>query len=443
MPLLIVLVAVAALLLLISAAKLDPFLALILVAFGVGMAAGMPPERIVASIRTGLGNTLGFLAIVLALGTMLGKMMAESGATERITKTLVGWFGERRLPWALLAVGVIVGLPVFFEVGFVLLVPLIFTLAAETGASLVTLGIPLLAGLSVVHGLVPPHPAALAAVGIYHADVGKTLVDALLVGIPTAIIAGPLYGQLIGRRIHKPVPAEMKAQLTVSGRATGHLPRFSHAVGVALLPVVLMLAPFGAKLALPDGSGLRQVLDFVGDPVVAMLVATLGAFLVLGTFRGMTRRQILKLSHDGLGPIAPILLVIGAGGAFNHVLVDSGVGRYLADLGAHAALSPLVLAWLIAALIRVATGSATVALITAAGIVAPLAASVPGTSPELLVLATGAGSLVLSHVNDAGFWLVKEYFGMTISETLLSWTATETLLSVGALGFTLILARLT
>ncbi|WP_191557490.1 GntP family permease [Metabacillus idriensis] len=446
MLLLIVFAAIVALLLLITVAKLNPFVALIVTAIGVGLATGMPlistnPEvpGIIDSIKAGMGNTLGFLAIVLALGTMLGKMMAESGGAECIANTLIAKFGEKNVHWAMMFVAFIVGIPVFFQVGFVLLIPLVFTIARRTGVSLVSLGVPLVAGLSVVHGLVPPHPAAMAAVGIFKADVGMTILYSIIVGLPTAILAGPVYGKWIGKRIHKTVPKEIGDQLTEQ-KDEKELPGFLNTVITVLIPVFLMLSASIAELFLSKESTAFEVFRFLGDPVVALLIATVYSFFSLGFFRGMNRDKILKLTNDCLAPTATILLVIGAGGAFNKVLLDSGIGDYIAQLAQESNVSPILLAWGIAAMIRVATGSATVSMMTAAGIVAPIAAVVPGVNLELLVLATGAGSLILSHVNDSGFWMIKEYFGMTVKETLQTWTVLETIISVAALVFILLLS---
>ncbi|MCR2807914.1 GntP family permease [Paenibacillus soyae] len=443
MLIMIVLAAILALLLLITVAKLNPFVALIITAIGAGLAAGMPllatenEPGVIDSIKTGMGNTLGFLAIVLALGTMLGKMMAESGGAERIAQTLIRLFGERNVHWAMMVVAFIVGIPVFFQVGFVLLIPLVFTIAKQTGVSLVKIGVPLVAGLSVVHGLVPPHPAAMAAVGIFNADIGTTILYSMIVGLPTAILAGPLYGNWIGRRIHKEVPKQMGDQLTENAEAK-ELPGFFNTVFTILVPVLLMLIATIADFLMEQGvlakeSTLFQVAKFVGDPVVALLIAAVYSFFSLGFFRGFSREKVLKFTNDCLAPTATILLVIGAGGAFNRVLLDSGIGDYIAEIATASHISPILLGWGIAAMIRVATGSATVSMMTAAGIVAPIALAMPGTSAELLVLATGAGSLILSHVNDSGFWLIKEYFGMSVKETLLTWTALETIISVAAL----------
>lgn len=436
--LLYALIAVVALIVLIARFKLNPFVVLILVSLAMGLAAGMPPAAVVKALQDGVGGALGFIAIVVGLGTMLGKMMAESGGAERIAKTLIGLFGEQRVHWAIMFVAFIVGIPVFFQVGFVLLIPLVFTLARSTGTSVIKIGLPLVAGLSVAHGMVPPHPAAMLAVGAYKADVGRTILYAILVGLPTAALAGPVYAAWIAKRIQLPAENPMAAQLTFAERR--ELPGFGITLFTVLVPVLLMLCSSAADVGLDKASELRAVLNFIGNPILSLLLALLFSFWSLGYAQRFNREQILKFTNDCLAPTATILLVIGAGGGFNKVLLESGVGKAIADvaLGSHA--SPLVLAWIVAALIRVATGSATVAMTTSAGIVAPIAAAVPGTSPELLVLATGAGSLALSHVNDSGFWLIKEFFNMSVQQTLKTWTVTETIIGVAGLGFTLLLS---
>ena len=436
--LLYALIAVIALILLIARVKLHPFIAIIVVSLSMGLAAGMPFGGAIKAFQDGVGNVLGFIAIVVGLGTMLGKMMAESGAATRIATTLIDLFGERRVHWAIMFVAFIVGIPVFFQVGFVLLIPLVFTIARRTGMSLIKIGIPLVAGLSVVHGMLPPHPAAMLAVTAYKADVGLTILYGLLVGIPTAALAGPVFASWIAPRIPLLTESPLAAQL--GGESTQETPGFWISVTTVLVPVILMLLSSAADIALAPTSPTRATLHFIGQPIVALLIALLFSFWSLGRTRNFSRDQILKFCNDCLAPTATILLVIGAGGGFNQVLVASGVGGAIAGvaIGSHA--SPLLLAWAIAALIRVATGSATVAMTTAAGIVAPIAASMPGTNAQLLVLATGAGSLVLSHVNDSGFWLIKEFFDMTVPQTLKTWTVAETIIGFAGLGFTLLLS---
>jgi GntP family gluconate:H+ symporter len=438
--LLYALAAVIALIVLIARFKLHPFVALISVSLAMGMAAGMAPAAAVKAFQDGVGNALGFIAIVVGLGTMLGKMMAESGAATRIATTLIDLFGEKRVHWAIMIVAFIVGIPVFFQVGFVLLIPLVFTIARRTGISLVKIGISLVAGLSVVHGMLPPHPAAMLAVTAYNADVGRTILFGLLVGLPTAALAGPIFASWIAPRIVLPAINPLAAQFEGSERPAENAPGFGISLFTVLIPVILMLLASAADAVLDPASSLRGTLHFIGQPIVALLLALLFSFWSLGRPAHFTRAEVMKYCNDCLGPTAPILLVIGAGGGFNQVLVQSGVGRAIAviAIGSHA--SPLLLAWIVAALIRVATGSATVAMTTAAGIVAPIALATPGTHAELLVLATGAGSLVLSHVNDAGFWLIKEFFNMTVPQTLKTWTVAETIIGVAGLGFTLLLS---
>jgi GntP family gluconate:H+ symporter len=432
-------VAIVALVVLIARYKLNPFVTLVLVSLALGVSVGMPMGGIVKAFEAGVGNTLGHIALVVALGTMLGKMMAESGGAERIAHTVIAAFGERRVHWAMAVIAFIVGIPVIFEVGFVLLVPIAFTVAKRTGTNMVFVGIPMVAGLSVVHGLVPPHPAALIAVTAYNADIGRTIAYALLVGLPTAAVAGPLFGKLVSRYVvpdpNNPLMDEMAEQGTPRD-----LPSFGVTLFTILLPVALMLLGSWADLFARPKSLANDLLRLAGNSVVALLIALLVSFWTLGRARGFDRNTILKFTNDCLGPIAAVTLVVGAGGGFGRILMDSGISNAVVGLAMGAHLSPLLLGWLVAALIRVATGSATVAMTTACGIVAPIVARAGGVSPELMVLATGAGSLILSHVNDGGFWLVQEYFGLTVPQTFRTWTVCETIISVMALVLTFALA---
>ena len=432
------LLAVISLIVLIARFKLHPFVALILVSLAMGVAAGMPLAAAVKAFQDGVGSVLGFVAVVVGLGTMLGKLMAESGAATRIATTLIDLFGERRVHWAIMIVAFIIGIPVFFQVGFVLLIPLVFTIARRTGTSLVKIGISLVAGLSVVHGMLPPHPAAMLAVGAYNADVGLTILYGILVGLPTAALAGPIFAAWVAPRIALPPDNPLADQL--GGESTRETPGFGISIFTVLIPVILMLVASAADVFLEEASTARSALQFIGHPIVALFLALLFSFWSLSRARGFTKEEVLKFCNDCLAPTAAILLVIGAGGGFNAVLVQSGVGRAIAAIAVGSQASPLLLAWGVAALIRVATGSATVAMTTAAGIVAPIALATPGTNPALLVLATGAGSLVLSHVNDAGFWLIKEFFNMTVPQTLKTWTVAETIIGVAGLAFTMLLS---
>jgi GntP family gluconate:H+ symporter len=432
------LVSVIALVVLIARFKINPFIVLMTVSLALALAAGMPPQSIVKSFETGVGTTLGHIAIIVALGTMLGKMMAESGGADRIAHTLIQLFGEKRVPWAMVMVGFLVGLPVFFEVGFVLLVPIAFNVARRTGTSLILVGLPMVAGLSVVHGLVPPHPAAMLAVTAYNADVGRTFLLAVLVGVPTAIIAGPLYAKLIAPHIQLDTYNPIAAQL-IDDTPKQNLPSFGLTVGTMLLPIALMLVGSWADSFSTPQTQLNGILHMIGSADVALLVGAVASFITLGTMRGFSREAILKFSDQCLAPTATITLLIGAGGGFGRILQDSGTSQAIINLALHAHISILFSAWLVAALVRLATGSATVAMTMASGIVAPIALHT-GVRPELLTIATGAGSLIFSHFNDGGFWIVKEYFGMSVSQTLKSWSIAETIISVVALLLTLGLA---
>ena len=435
-------IAIVLLIALIARFKVYPFLVLIIVSLLLGLASGMPMDKIVKAFETGNGGTLGHIAIVVGLGTMLGKMMAESGGAERVATTLLSWFGEKNIHWAMMVVAIIVGLPVFFEVGFVLLIPIAFNVAKRSGKSLLLIGLPMVAGLSVVHGLIPPHPAALLAVQAYGADIGKTIAYGLIVGVPTAIVAGPLFALLIHRYVKLPEHNPLAAQFVEGddARRAGArraLPGFGITLVTILLPVFLMLIGSWADLVFPPKTTANNLLRFVGNSDVALLIAVLVSFWTFGAQRGFTREQIQKFCGECLAPIAGITLIVGAGGGFGGVLRESGISQEIVNVATQSHLSPLVFGWFVAALIRLATGSATVAMTTACGIVAPIAAAGPvHVAPELLVLATGSGSLIFSHVNDGGFWLIKEYFGMTVGQTFKTWSLCETIISLLGLGLT-------
>jgi GntP family gluconate:H+ symporter len=428
-------VAVIGLILLIAVVKLNPFITLFLAALALAVVTGMPLAKIVHSFEAGVGGTLGHIAVVVALGTMLGKMMAESGGADQIAFTLIRLFGEKKIHWAMVVIGLVVGLPAFFEVGFVLLIPIVFTVARRTKTSLILVGLPMVAGLSVVHGLVPPHPAALMAVTIFHADVGRTIFYALIVGLPTAVIAGPLYAKLIAPHIQLAPDNAMAAQFVDHGDERS-LPNFWLTVFTILLPVLLMLIGSWANAISAPGSALNEGLHLIGNDDMALLIGALLSFFTLGTLRGFSRETILRFSNECIAPTATITLLIGAGAGFGRILQDSGVSDAILVVASHFHVPMLLLAWLLAAMMRLATGSSTVAMTTAAGIVAPLALHATGVRPELLAISTGAGSLIFSHVNDGGFWLVKEYFGMTVAQTLKTWSVCETIISVVALIFT-------
>jgi len=433
------LVAVIGLILLIAVFKLNPFITLLLASLSLALVTGMPASTIVHSFETGVGATLGHIAVVVALGTMLGKMMAESGGADQIAYTLIRLFGEKRVHWAMVVIGLVVGLPAFFEVGFVLLIPIAYTVARRTRTSLIMVGLPMVAGLSVVHGLVPPHPAALLAVTIYKADVGRTIFYALIVGLPTALIAGPMYAKLIAPHIELPTENSISAQF-IDHDPKRSLPGFGITLFSILLPVLLMLIGSGADAVTAPKSAVNEGLHFIGNDDMALLIGVLVSFITLGRLRGFTRDTILRFSNECLAPTASITLLVGAGGGFGRILQDSGVSQAIIGVALQSHIPLLLLAWLLAALLRLATGSSTVAMSTAAGIVAPIALHAAGVQPELLAIATGAGSLIFSHVNDGGFWLVKEYFNMSVAQTLKTWSVCETIISISALVFTIALS---
>ncbi len=437
--------AIVALVVLIARYRINPFITLTIVSLGLALVAGMPAPEIVGAYEQGVGRTLGHIALIVALGTMLGKMLAESGGAERIARTLIARFGTRHVHWAMMLIAFCIGLPIFFEVGFVLLIPIVLNVARRTGVPLLLVGLPMVAGLSVVHGLVPPHPAAMLAVHAYGADVGRTVFHALIVGLPTAALAGPVFARFIAPRIRLPAENPMEEALLRQGQGAvpdADLPGFGITIATLLLPVLLMLLGGWADALSARGSIAHDVLSFIGHSVVALLLATLLSFITLGTMRGFNREQILRFSQECLAPTAAITLLVGAGGGLNGILVRTGVADEIVQWSRQFELSPLLMGWTVAALMRIATGSATVAMSTAAGIVAPVALAHGYPHPELLVLATGAGSLVLSHVNDGGFWLVKEYFNMSVAQTFRTWTVLETLISLTALMLVMGIAAL-
>lgn len=433
------LISVVGLIVLITVFKLNPFITLFVTSLALAMVTGMPASTIVHSFEAGVGATLGHIAIVVALGTILGKMMAESGGADQIAHTLIRVFGEKRIHWAMVLIGFVVGLPTFFVAGFVILIPIVFTVARRTRTSLIMVGLPMVAGLSVVHGLVPPHPAAVMAVAAFKADMGRTILYAILVGIPTSILAGPIFAKLIDRHIKLPAENSMAAQFVDHG-AERSLPGFWLTLITILFPILLMLAGSAADAVTRPGSAVNAGLHLIGNDEMALLIGVLLSFYTLGRMRGFDRATILRFSNECLGPTATITLLIGAGGGFGRILQDSGVSQAIiaVALGSHVPL--LFLAWLLAALIRLATGSSTVAMTTVAGILAPIALQGASVHPELLVVAAGAGSLIFSHVSDGGFWLVKEYFNMTIAQTLKTWSVCETIVAVAGLFFTLALS---
>jgi GntP family gluconate:H+ symporter len=428
---------IATVVLLITWAKLHPFLALILGSAVLGVVAGLGPADTVTSFTAGVGSTVGTVGLLIALGAMVGGLLADSGGADAIVDTFLAKFSGPRLPWVMALVAAIIGLPLFFEVGVVLLVPVVLLVAARTRLPLLLLGIPALAGLSVLHGLVPPHPGPLVAIDALGADIGVTLALGLVVAVPTVLLAGPVFATVVHRYVQVEPPRGLVPERHTPAGRRG--PGAGAALGTVLLPVVLMLARAVGELLLPAGHAVRKALDVAGTPVVALLAGVLVGIVALGARSGLDRRAIGASLGGALPPIAGILLIVAAGGGFKQTLVDAGVGTLIGDLAKGANLSALLLGWLVAVGIRVATGSATVATITASGIVAPLATGLPGTELALVVLAVGAGSLFFSHVNDAGFWLVKEYFGLTVGQTLATWSVLETIISLVGLAAVFVL----
>jgi GntP family gluconate:H+ symporter len=437
--LLVTILGVGLVVVLITWLRMPAFIALAVGSFVVGLGSGMPLADIPRSFQQGVGDTLGFITMVIGLGTIIGKLLAESGGAVVVSGALTRALGEKRLDWALLLSGFLIGLPVFFQVGLVLLAPVLFTLTRQTGTPLLRLGIPLVAGLSAVHGLTPPHPGPLAAIERLGADTGRTLFYSLIVSLPVAIVAGPIFARWAGQRVTV-AAGGMADQLT--GHTTAvRTPSLAATLLTILMPVLLMLFAALAQGILPDGTARRWI-TFAGSPLVAMLLATLLAMVTFGRACGFDRARLLRFAEDAVPPIAGVLLVVGAGGGFGRVLDAAGVDTAIAQAIGGLALSPLLLGWVIAALLRLSVGSATVACVTAASIMAPMAAAMPGVNRDLLVVAIGAGSLIASHVNDGGFWLVKEYFNMTVPQTVITWTVLETIIAIAGLGVVLGIAVL-
>jgi Gnt-I system high-affinity gluconate transporter len=430
MPLLIVILGIALLFLLITRFKLNAFIAFILVSLLVGITEGMELSVVVQSIQNGIGDTLGFLVMILGLGAMLGKLVADSGAAQRITSSLVRRFGRKNIQWAVVLTGFIVGIPMFYSVGFVILVPLVFTVAATTGMPLLYVGLPMLASLSVTHGYLPPHPAPTAITILFNAHLGKTLLYGLIIAIPAIVIAGPGFSRTTRHIVATPLKEFINPRVLNDDE----MPGLGISILTALLPVLLIAAATLAELFMPETLVITRIITFLGNPVIAMLLAVLVAIYTLGRARGKPMKDIMDSVAKSISGITMVLLIIAGAGALKQVLVDSGVSDYIASLLKGSTLSPLLLAWMIAAVIRVCVGSATVAGLTAAGIVLPLIQST-GANAELMVLAIGSGSLMLSHVNDGGFWLFKEYFNLSVKDTLRTWTLMETIVSIiGLLG---------
>uniref|UniRef100_UPI003D2179A4 GntT/GntP/DsdX family permease n=1 Tax=Kroppenstedtia sanguinis TaxID=1380684 RepID=UPI003D2179A4 len=423
------------LLFLVIRTKLHAFVSLLLVSLLVGIAAGMPFGKVLESIESGMGGTLGFIAVVVGLGAMFGRMLEVSGGAERLAQTMIQKFGEDRAQWALGITGFIVAIPVFFDVGFIILVPIIYGLAKKTGKSLLYYGIPLLAGLAVTHSFIPPTPGPIAVAKLIDAELGWVILFGTIAGIPAMILGGPLFGKYIAKKIDAAVPEYMNVEEKKYNRA---LPSFGLIATLILIPLILILLNTVSGVILPDSSILKSFFTFLGHPFVALTIATLLAFIFLGIRRGYTRQEVQEIATKSLEPAGIIILVTGAGGVFKQVLMDSGVGDVLGEMMAGSNLPPVLLAFLIATVVRVSQGSATVAMVTAAGLLSPLIDTLGLEGPVLglIVIAIAAGSTVFSHVNDSGFWLVNRYFGLDVKDTLKSWTMMETI--VGFVGFAVV-----
>jgi Gnt-I system high-affinity gluconate transporter len=427
MPLVIVILGICLLLFLILVLKFDSFLSFVIVSLAVGLAEGMNLNSVVVSLENGIGSTMGSLVLILGLGSMLGKMVSESGAAQRITSRLVEAFGIKRIQLAMMLTGFIVGISLFFDVGFFIMIPLVFTVAATTGLPLLYVGLPILAALSVTHGFLPPHPAPTAIVSLFHADLGKTLIYGIIAAVPAIIISGPILSNVLSRIEAKP----LKEFLNQKVMTDEEMPGFWVSFFSSLLPVLLISVSTIAGFLLNEENGVRKILGYIGNPVIAMLISVFFSIYTLGLARGRKMTDIMNSLAHSVTSITMIMLLIAGAGALKQVLVDSGVSKYIGELLSNSTLSPLFLGWLIATILRFCVGSATVAGITTAGIVLPL---VTGglVKPELMVIAIGSGSLMFGHVNDGGFWLFKEYFNLSIKDTLKTWSVMET--SIGIMG---------
>lgn len=435
---LLTLASIAVLLVLILVVKLHAFLAMLLTSMGLGLAAGMAPEKVLKSIQTGFGDALGFIAVVIGLGAMIGRFLEQSGGGRALADWLLEKFGKDRAAWALLVAGFLVGLPLFFEVGVVIMAPLVWSVAKETKRSLLFYALPTLSALTIVHSLVPPHPAPAAASQLFGADLGHTILYGIAVSIPAGIVGGMVYGRWIAKRIHIDPPEFAQAPAQKSGDG-GPAPSVAMVVLLLLLPVLLI---FGATLANLWHVPFRGAAVFLGHPFTALTVTALVSLYIFGIRRGVTLANAGKMAADSLAPMGALLCIMGAGGAFKQIIVDSGVGAYAGRMLLTSAISPLLVAFVIAMAMRLAQGSATVAIITAAGIVAPIVKGIPGYSPDILVLALCCGGSGFSHVSDSGFWMVNQYFNMNVSQTLRTWTAMKVISMFVGLALVLLLQAL-
>jgi len=439
----IAILGIALLLFLVMKIKLQAFVALLIASLFIGVASGMDLSNVIESIENGMGGTLGFIATVVGLGAMFGELLKVSGGAERLALTMLDKFGEKRAPWALGITGFFVSIPVFLDVALVILVPIIYSLTQKSNKSLLHYGIPLLAGLAVTHAFVPPTPGPISVASILGADLGWVILFGIIAGIPAMAIAGPLFGKYIGKKIHVEIPDFVEfAESANDVENDKELPSFAQIITLIGIPLILILLNTLSDLVLPEGNTLHSLLTFIGDPFVALTITVILTFYFLGTRRGYTREEIQNIATKSLEPAGIIILVTGAGGVLKEVLIESGVGDILGEMMVNSGLPIIVLAFVMALLVRVSVGSATVAMVTAAGLVSPIIQMIDVSQPMLglIVIAIAAGSTALSHVNDSGFWLVNRYFGLTEAQTLKSWTVMETIIGFVGFGIALLLS---
>ncbi|MFL5728449.1 MAG: gluconate:H+ symporter [Cytophagaceae bacterium] len=437
MPILIAVSGILLLLILILGLKMNSFISLVITSVFVGLLAGMDLRMLLLSIQKGAGETMGGIALTLGFSAILGKLLADSGAAQKISSVLIQSFGEKRIRWAMILTGFIVGLPMFYTAAFVVLIPLVFAVAISSKLSPLYIGIPTAASLSVMHGFLPPHPGPSSLAVIFHANIGLTMLYGIIIGIPAMILSGIVFSNFF-----RTSEAGSLALSEFKAEAVKELPAFPISLLASVMPALIIGFSSLALIVLPETSSLNPIFTFIAEPLISILLSVLFAIVALGLFRGNSMKEIGGLVSDSISGIAMILLIIAAGGAFKQVLIDSKTAAYIALKMKDASISPLFLGWLIAACIRVALGSATVAALTTAGIILPFISN-HHISPELMILAIGSGSLMFSHVNDAGFWLFKEYFRLSVSQTILSWSLMETIVSITGLAGVMVLHFLT
>lgn len=436
-------VSIIVLLLLIIVVRMQAFIALLLVSLLAAIAGGIPVGEIIDTIQEGMGGILGYIAVVIGIGTMIGEMLQVSGGANQIANTIIKSFGERKAPWALSLIGLIVAIPVFFEVALILFIPLVYNITRRTGKSILTYGIPLAAGMAVAHSFIPPTPGPVAVAGLIGADLGWVILFGFISGVPATIVGGIFFGKYIGERINVGVPEHMISQIPeVKDGTVRRKPGFGIAVTIIIVPILLILSNTASDILLGEEHIASQWISFIGHPFTALMISILMAFYFLGTKLGFTREEVQRVATKSMEPIGMIILLTGAGGVFGRVLVSAGVGEVLVEVMSDTNLPIILFSFLVATVIRVAQGSATVAMVTAAGLIAPII-EVGGYSPPLIgcvVIAIACGATVFSHVNDSGFWLVKEYMGLTEKQTLKSWTIMETIIGVTGVSIVLVIS---